>query len=60
MYDENSDLGHRPVPPPLAFPWLAGDAVLFHSMKPNGELEERSLHAACPVIRGTKWSMPKW
>lgn len=40
--------------------WRAGDAVLFHSMKPNGELEERSLHAACPVIRGTKWSMPKW
>lgn len=38
-------------PPPLAAP---------HSMKPNGQLEERSLHTACPVIRGQKWSMPKW
>ena len=37
-----------------------GDAVLFHSMKPNGELERRSLHTACPVIKGTKWSAAKW
>lgn len=26
-----------------------GDAVLFHSIKPNGDLERRSLHTACPV-----------
>ncbi|GFR44355.1 hypothetical protein Agub_g5574, partial [Astrephomene gubernaculifera] len=37
-----------------------GDAIMFHSMKPNGELEERSLHGACPVIRGEKFSMTKW
>ncbi len=37
-----------------------GDAILFHSMKPNGELEERSMHGACPVIKGEKWSMTKW
>ncbi|KAI8102935.1 hypothetical protein M9434_005726 [Picochlorum sp. BPE23] len=37
-----------------------GDAVLFHSIKPNGELERRSLHTACPVIKGVKWSAPKW
>ncbi len=37
-----------------------GTAVLFHSMKTTGELEKRSLHTACPVIRGVKWSMPKW
>jgi hypothetical protein len=37
-----------------------GDAILFHSMKPNGELEERSMHGACPVISGEKWSMTKW
>ena len=34
--------------------------MLFHSMKPNGELERRSLHGACPVIKGEKWSAPKW
>lgn len=36
-----------------------GSAVLFHSIKPSGELERRSLHTACPVIRGEKWSAPK-
>lgn len=37
-----------------------GDAVLFHSIKANGELERRSLHTACPVIKGEKWSAAKW
>eukprot|EP00887_Chlorella_sp_A99_P000185 scaffold13.g185.t1 len=37
-----------------------GNAVLFHSIKPTGELERRSLHTACPVIKGVKWSAPKW
>ncbi|KAL4448907.1 hypothetical protein ABPG77_007624 [Micractinium sp. CCAP 211/92] len=37
-----------------------GSAVLFHSIKPTGEMERRSLHTACPVIRGEKWSAPKW
>jgi len=37
-----------------------GNAVLFHSIKPSGELERRSLHTACPVLKGQKWSAPKW
>lgn len=37
-----------------------GDAILFHSMKYTGEIEERSMHGACPVIKGEKWSMTKW
>lgn len=37
-----------------------GNAVLFHSIKPSGELERRSMHTACPVIKGVKWSAPKW
>lgn len=37
-----------------------GNAVLFHSIKPSGELERKSLHTACPVIKGQKWSAPKW
>jgi len=37
-----------------------GDAIFFHSMKPGGEFEERSMHGACPVIQGEKWSMTKW
>ena len=35
-------------------------AILFHSIKPTGELERKSLHTACPVIKGTKWSAAKW
>ncbi|GLI66473.1 hypothetical protein VaNZ11_010316 [Volvox africanus] len=37
-----------------------GTAILFHSIKPTGELERKSLHTACPVIRGIKWSAAKW
>ncbi|EFN51228.1 hypothetical protein CHLNCDRAFT_141231 [Chlorella variabilis] len=37
-----------------------GSAVLFHSIKPSGDLERRSLHTACPVVKGEKWSAPKW
>lgn len=29
------------------------------SPAPAGELEKRSLHTACPVIKGEKWSAPK-
>jgi hypothetical protein len=27
-------------------------ALLFHSIKPSGGFEKRSMHGACPVIRG--------
>ncbi|KAJ9515740.1 hypothetical protein QJQ45_002624 [Haematococcus lacustris] len=37
-----------------------GDAILFHSVTFNGTFEERSMHGACPVLRGEKWSMTKW
>ncbi len=48
-----------------ARPFLAarprkGDAILFHSMTPEGLLERGSLHVACPVIKGEKWSAAKW
>ena len=28
-----------------------GDAVLFHSIRPTGEIERRSMHGACPVVK---------
>ncbi|EPS63604.1 iron ion binding / oxidoreductase/ oxidoreductase protein, partial [Genlisea aurea] len=37
-----------------------GDAVLFWSMKPDATLDPTSLHGSCPVIKGSKWSAPKW
>jgi hypothetical protein len=27
-------------------------AILFHSIKPSGAFEKRSMHGACPVIKG--------
>ncbi|GAU34237.1 hypothetical protein TSUD_210190 [Trifolium subterraneum] len=37
-----------------------GDALLFWSMKPNGTIDRSSIHGACPVIKGDKWSCTKW
>ena len=37
-----------------------GDALLFWSMKPGGELDAGSSHAGCPVIKGEKWTATKW
>eukprot|EP00873_Tetraselmis_striata_P024813 jgi/Tetstr1/445077/TSEL_032882.t1 len=37
-----------------------GAAIMFWSVKPTGELNVQSLHEACPVIKGTKWSAAKW
>ncbi|KAL8059299.1 hypothetical protein ABFX02_03G076800 [Erythranthe guttata] len=36
------------------------DALLFWSLKPDATLDPSSLHGACPVIRGNKWSATKW
>ncbi|CAA6656024.1 unnamed protein product [Spirodela intermedia] len=37
-----------------------GDALLFWSMRPDASLDPASLHGACPVIKGNKWSCTKW
>ncbi|AET03713.1 putative procollagen-proline dioxygenase [Medicago truncatula] len=37
-----------------------GNAILFWSMKPDATLDPSSLHGACPVIKGDKWSCAKW
>jgi len=38
-----------------------GDALLFWSIKPDGETEDRaSMHAGCPVEEGVKWTGTIW
>lgn len=37
-----------------------GDALLFWSLKSDGNTDPASLHAGCPVIKGAKWSATKW
>ncbi|KAL1358404.1 hypothetical protein HN51_003679 [Arachis hypogaea] len=37
-----------------------GDAIVFFGIHVNGSVDGRSLHEACPVIKGLKWSAVKW
>lgn len=34
-----------------------GSAIFWWNLLPSGKGDERTLHAACPVLRGTKWGM---
>lgn len=36
-----------------------GDAVLFHSMYPNGTFDKHALHGGCPVVKGEKIVMTR-
>ena len=37
-----------------------GDAILFYSQKPDGSLDDASLHGACPVLKGKKMVANIW
>jgi hypothetical protein len=37
-----------------------GSAVMFYSQHPDGELDMKSYHGACPVTRGIKWAANLW
>lgn len=38
-----------------------GDALLFYSQQPDLTLDPRSVHAGCPVGKGSeKWVVTKW
>ncbi|XP_033753754.1 prolyl 4-hydroxylase subunit alpha-1-like [Pecten maximus] len=39
---------------------VKGSAVFWYNLLPSGEVDDRSEHAACPVILGTKWVTTKW
>lgn len=34
-----------------------GSAAFWHNLKPNGEGDYRTRHAACPVLTGSKWGI---
>ncbi|KAG0454154.1 hypothetical protein HPP92_025458 [Vanilla planifolia] len=55
-YNELSECGKKG----LSVRPKMGDALLFWSMKPDATLDPLSLHGACPVIKGSKWSCTKW
>lgn len=35
-------------------------ALFWYSYTPSGEIDQRTLHAACPVLVGEKWVSNKW
>ena len=37
-----------------------GDALLFYSQTPDGALDGRTRHGACPVLAGTKAAANVW
>lgn len=37
-----------------------GSAAFWYNLKPNGEGDYRTRHAACPVLTGSKWVANKW
>jgi hypothetical protein len=39
---------------------VAGDALLFYGLLPDGTKDWNSLHGSCPTLRGHKWSATKW
>lgn len=36
------------------------DALFWYNLLPNGEGDDRTRHAACPVLAGQKWVSNKW
>lgn len=44
----------------LAVKTMKGDALLFYSLKPDGETDPSSLHGSCATTKGEKWSATKW
>eukprot|EP00884_Botryococcus_braunii_P014959 jgi/Botrbrau1/23464/Bobra.106_1s0019.1 len=44
----------------VAVPPKKGDALLFWSLKPDGDLDPYALHAGCPVVDGIKWTATVW
>ena len=36
-----------------------GSAALWYNLLPNGEGDDRTKHASCPVLTGTKWGTYK-
>ena len=37
-----------------------GGALFWYNLNHNGLEDDRMIHAACPVVKGTKWAVNKW
>nr|XP_002128613.1 prolyl 4-hydroxylase subunit alpha-1-like [Ciona intestinalis] len=46
--------------PGIAVRPIKGSAVFWYNLLPSGAGDERTRHAACPVLTGVKWVSNKW
>jgi prolyl 4-hydroxylase len=44
----------------LRSPPKEGSVIMFYSLLPNGDLDDKSLHGSCAVKDGVKWGANKW
>ncbi|XP_045211382.2 prolyl 4-hydroxylase subunit alpha-2-like isoform X2 [Mercenaria mercenaria] len=44
----------------ITVPVEKGAAVFWYNIRRNGEIDERTRHAGCPVLIGSKWVANKW
>lgn len=44
----------------LRYKATVGDALMFASVRPSGELDYDSIHAGLPPTRGEKWVLSQW
>ncbi len=44
----------------LRSPPKEGRVIMFYSLLPNGDVDDKSLHGSCAVKQGVKWAANKW